>query len=99
MRSVFLPLIALLAFSAPASAEARSLYKAALATPVATSLVVKDVRWSCGGASCSAVRTGNSPDGNVCSAVVKKLGPVTAFSAGEKAFDPAQLEKCNAAAK
>ncbi|WP_380872853.1 hypothetical protein ACFB49_37540 [Sphingomonas sp. DBB INV C78] len=75
------------------------MYRVGLATPTTATLVVKDLRWSCVGDSCSAVRTGTSPDGNVCSAVARKLGPVTSFSAGAKTFDEAALEKCNSVTK
>ena len=74
------------------------MYRAGLATPVTSTLVVKDTRWACAGDSCSAIRTGTSPDANICTAVVRRLGPVTSFSAGDKVFDAAALEKCNAAA-
>jgi len=94
-------LISLLFVSLPAQAQpqVQPMYRAGLATPTTATLVVKDLRWSCVGDSCSAPRTATSPDGNVCSAVVRKLGALTSFSAGAKTFDAAALEKCNAAAK
>lgn len=99
LRFALLPMIALSAASpALAQPQSRPMYRAGLSTPVTSTLVVKDTRWACAGDSCSAIRTGTSPDANVCAAVVRKLGPVTSFSAGDKVFDAAALEKCNAAA-
>ena len=99
LRFALLPLVSLFIAAGPAQAQVQPMYRAALATPVTATLVVKDLRWSCGGDSCSALRTGSSPDANVCAAVAKKLGPVTGFSAGANMFDAAAIEKCNASAK
>lgn len=99
MPRMFLALaMALTTIAPPVLAQAQPMYRAGLAKPLTASLILKDVRWSCIGDSCSAIRNGTSPDVNVCSAVVRKLGPVTSFSAGGRDFDAAALEKCNAAA-
>ena len=101
LRSTLLPMIAILGVAAPAVAQPQSqaMYRAGLSTPDTSTLVVKDMRWACAGDSCSAIRTGSSPDANVCAAMVRRLGPVTSFSAGDKVFDAVALEKCNAAAR
>lgn len=99
LRFVHLSLLPLLLVAAmPASAQGQPMYRAGLATPVTATLIVKDLRWACIGDSCSALRTGTSPDVNVCAAVARKLGPVTSFSAGNETFDAAALQKCNAVA-
>ena len=92
------PLILSLAFIA-APAFAAPMYEATLATPMQTSVMVRDAQWKCTGASCSAPRTATSSDATVCSAVVRKLGPVTAFASNGAAFDADKLQKCNAAAR
>lgn len=99
LRFALLPLASLVMAAVPAQAQVQPMYRAALATPITATLVVKDLRWSCGGDSCSALRTGSSPDANVCAAIAKKLGPVTGFSAGANMFDAIAIEKCNASAK
>lgn len=99
LRVALLPMLSMLAVALPAQAQTQQMYRAGLATPATATLIVKDTRWSCEGDSCAAVRTGTSPDGNVCAAVVRKFGPVTSFVAGAKTFDEAQLQKCNAAAR
>ncbi|OHT18428.1 CC_3452 family protein [Edaphosphingomonas haloaromaticamans] len=97
LRPILLPMIALAA-ALPAQAQVQPMYHAGLAKPLTATLVVKDLRWSCIGDSCSAIRNGTSPDVNVCSAVARKLGPVTSFSAGPRTFDQAAIDKCNLAA-
>lgn len=98
-RLAFLPLASLAVVALPASAQPQSMYRVGLATPLTATLVLKDLRWSCVGDSCSAIRAGTSPDANICSAFARRYGPVTSFSAGDRVFDAALLEKCNASAK
>jgi hydroxymethylpyrimidine/phosphomethylpyrimidine kinase len=93
-RLILLPLVA--AVSAPAFAAQ---YVATPVTPVETAMVVKDLRWSCAGETCSAMRTGTSPDANVCAAVARKLGALQSFAVAGQPFDAAKMEKCNSAAK
>lgn len=78
--------------------QAASVYEVALAAPATTRVIVKDMRWSCAGARCTAPRTASSPDGHVCAAVARKLGRVEAFAAAGRAFDAEALAKCNTAA-
>jgi hypothetical protein len=96
IRPTFLAL-SLILVAAPGLA-AEPLYRASLAAPAASRVIVKDVAWSCAGAACSAPRTATLPDANVCTAVARKLGRLTGFEAGGRAFEAAELEKCNAAA-
>jgi hypothetical protein len=74
------------------------LYRASLEKPAATRTIVKDIAWSCTGADCVAPRTASAPDGNVCTAVARKLGRLVSFQSGDRAFAAAELEKCNMAA-
>ena len=91
-RLLLLPLSLLVL---PGLSFAQPLYTASLATPQTTRSVVKEMRWTCAGAQCTAPRDATAPDIVVCEAVARKLGPVTAFSAGERAFSPAQIAQCN----
>jgi hypothetical protein len=94
-------LFAILLASAGASAAgaAEPLYRAVLEHPATSNVIVKDVRWSCAGAACSAPRTATAPDVNVCSAVARKLGRLAGFEAAGRNFDKAELGRCNAAAR
>ena len=82
--------------AAPASASAGTAYYRATpaAAPASPQLVAKELLWSCASDSCIAGKSASRP-AIICSALVKVLGPVTAFSAGGQDFDPATLEKCN----
>ncbi len=97
IRSTVFALSLVLA-GAPAIAT-EPLYHAALEKPAAARLIVKDVSWSCTGAACSAPRTATAPDANVCASVARRLGRLISFQAGDRAFEAAELKKCNAAAK
>jgi hypothetical protein len=61
--------------------------------------IVRDMRWACAGATCSAQRSATSPDANVCASVARRLGRLTRFAVGDREFDAAALERCNAAAR
>ena len=88
----------LLLAAAPAIAAA-PLYRAALENPAPDRLIVKDIAWSCIGGICAAPRTATAPDANVCAAIARKLGRLVSFQAGERSFEAAELERCNAAAR
>ena len=82
----------------PALAQSDAYYRAELASPApATQIVEKGLLWFCSQQSCSASES-NSRDAIVCSALVRKLGPLHAFSADGKAFDERQLADCNSRA-
>jgi hypothetical protein len=59
--------------------------------------VVRGTLFSCNGASCAAAE-GTSRPAIVCASVVKQLGPVTSFRAGDVVLDGEGLAKCNAKA-
>lgn len=80
-------------------AVAAPMYRVALAQPTTTKQVVRDLIWSCSGDACVAPLNATTSDANVCRAVVRKLGRVTAFSADARSFGADDLEKCNAAAQ
>ena len=90
-----LALFAFVSCGLATAAGAEPLYTASLATPATKHVIVRDTAWNCTGATCAAIRTATSPDAVVCAAVAKKLGPLTAFAAGDTNFDAAQIDKCN----
>lgn len=95
--ALFALLLSLAGASAARAAE--PLYRAVLENPAANNVIVKDVRWTCAGAACSAPRTATAPDANVCTAIARKLGRLAGFEAAGRSFDAAELGKCNAAAR
>lgn len=92
-----LPLLLAATLASPALASPAP-YVAALSTPVSSRAVVHDVAWTCAGATCTAPRAGTAPDAVMCAAVARKLGPLTAFTAGERAFGADELARCNGSA-
>lgn len=89
LRYMILPLML---GAAPALADS---YEVTLAAPQSNRVIIKDTQWTCAGDKCAGLRTGNSPDANVCVAAARKLGRVTAFAAGAKPFDADKLARCN----
>ena len=91
-------LIGGLAFaSTAATAAGGAYYRAELAGPATEArFVARDVVWACKGASCTAGQ-GTSRPIVMCSALVKKAGPVASFAAGGKALEAEELARCNGA--
>jgi len=73
-------------------------YTAQLEAPAKDSTnIVKSTVWHCDGATCKASKS-RSKDANVCAKMVRKLGKVTSFTAGDVDFDADALAVCNAKA-
>lgn len=83
--------------STAATAAGAAYYRAELASPAAAArFVARDVVWACTDAGCIAGQ-GTSRPLIMCSALAKKAGPVTSFTAGGKALEADDLARCNAA--
>ena len=94
---ILLPLIAASLVVVAAPAAAQSSFHASLAAPApAAKVVARETLWNCAGTDCRAPRSGRATDLAECRAMTKKLGRVSAFWAGERAFAAADLDKCNA---
>lgn len=91
-------LIGGLAFaSTAATAAGGTYYRAELSSPASEArFVARDVVWACTNASCVAGQ-GTSRPMIMCSALAKKAGPVTSFTAGGKALEADDLARCNTA--
>ncbi|MFS0737303.1 hypothetical protein ABC347_09660 [Sphingomonas sp. 1P06PA] len=92
-------ILPVLAAAVATPAVAAPMYRVALAAPTVNRQVVRDLIWSCSGEACVAPLNGTTSDANVCRAVARKLGRVTAFSADARSFGADELEKCNTAAQ
>ncbi|AJA11256.1 Putative secreted protein [Sphingopyxis fribergensis] len=83
--------------SSAATAASGAYYRAELAGPATEArFVARDVVWACKGSSCTA-RQGTSRPLVMCSALVKKAGPVASFATGGKALEAEELARCNGA--
>jgi hypothetical protein len=73
-------------------------YSAKPITPAGQKVVARDVIWACGPAACQ----GSTPESRpaiVCQSLAKKVGRLENFVANGRAFGPAELDRCNTAAK
>lgn len=83
--------------STTATAAGGAYYRAELANPAPEArFVAREVVWACKDASCIAGQ-GTSRPLIMCSALAKKAGPVTSFTAGGKTLEADELTRCNAA--
>ena len=68
------------------------------AQPAKTSLMTRSTMWNLRGSSFVAARAPER-DAVLCQLVARDVGQLSAFTAGDKAYDADALAKCNAHAK
>ena len=73
-------------------------YAAKPAVPTTERFVARDIVWTCGAAACQGA-TDDSRPAVICQSLAKHAGRIESFTVDGRAFGPADLEKCNAAAK
>lgn len=82
----------------PANVEARAMtpyYSAELTAPAAEPRsIIGGVVWQCAETSCIAAKASSRPV-TMCKRVVRELGEVTSFTAGDKALEAEDLASCN----
>lgn len=99
VKSLSLPAVAAAClFAMPASAQTAAYYAAKPVATPAGRVVVRDILWNCGANGCVSNSKGGSRAALVCESLVKQVGKIESFRAGDQAFDAAALEKCNAKA-
>jgi hypothetical protein len=81
-----------------ATAAAAGSYSAKPAVPVSERIVARDIIWSCGPDACQGA-TAESRPLVLCQGLAKRAGRIESFIADGRALGPAELERCNAAAK
>jgi hypothetical protein len=91
-----LPLLLGLFLTAAPAAAAN--YSATLVTPSSGKFIARDITWNCGAAACQGA-TAESRPVVLCQSLAKHAGKVESFLVDGRAFAPAELERCNAAAK
>src|SRR4051812_11148660 len=92
------PVISIAALLFVAAPAAGSTYSAALASPTSERIISRDIVWSCAGGACQGA-TGESRPAVLCQSLARHAGKLGAFVADGRAFTPAELDKCNTAAK
>ncbi|MHA6718004.1 CC_3452 family protein [Sphingomonas sp. RS6] len=87
---------------APMQGQARpsdGYYVAVPATPAEKAkLVTRSTIWKCDASGCTAARS-TSRDTIMCELLVREVGPLSAFRAGETTFDADALARCNGKAR
>ena len=94
IRSIFFPLSALLV-ATPAVAGN---YSATLSSPASGRFIARDITWNCGAAACQGA-TDDSRPAVLCQSLAKRAGRVESFLVDGRAFNEADLARCNATAK
>ena len=67
-------------------------------TPTASRIIARDISWSCGPDACQG-STQESRPAVLCEGLAKRAGRLTSFVAEGRAFNAAELAKCNLSAK
>jgi hypothetical protein len=92
------PILILSALAAVAAPAAAANYSAKLAAPANGRIVARDINWACGTNGCQGA-TEESRPAILCQALAKRAGKVDSFLVDGRALSPAELDKCNAAAR
>lgn len=89
----------LAAASLIASPALATTYSAKPATAQSSArIIASDISWACGADACRA-STQESRPAILCQGLAKRAGRLDSFVANGRAFDAAELAKCNASAK
>jgi hypothetical protein len=93
-RALFMISATLLA-AAPAAAAT---YSAKPVIPTSERFIARDITWACGPDACQGF-TQESRPAVLCQSLAKRAGRIESFVVDGRAFGPAELDKCNTAAK
>jgi len=94
LRALFILSAAGLA-SAPAFAAS---YAAKPAVPTTERFVARDIVWNCASSACEGATTDSRP-AILCQSLAKHAGRIDSFTVDGRAFNAAELDKCNTVAK
>ena len=81
--------------AAPATAAT---YAAKPVVPTTDRFIARDITWICGPAACQGATEESRPT-VLCQSLAKRAGRIESFTVDGRAFGPAELDKCNSAAK
>lgn len=93
-RSAF----ALFAAAFIAMPAAAASYSAKPAVPANGRIIARDIVWNCGPAACQGATEESRPV-VLCQSLAKQAGHIESFMVDGREFSPAELGKCNTAAK
>lgn len=92
------PILAISALLAAAAPAAASTYSATLTSPANGRVMGRDIVWNCGSGACAGA-TDESRPAVICQSLARQAGKIGSFLADGRAFTPAELDKCNTAAR
>ena len=95
---MFRPLFIFSAAALAAAPAAAATYSAKPVVPTSGRLIARDIVWTCGPAACQGTSEESRP-AVLCQSLAKRAGRIESFTVDGRAFAPAELERCNAAAK
>ena len=73
-------------------------YSANLEQPATGRFIASDIRWQCGGATCTGATSESRPL-VLCQGLAKQAGRIGSFAVNGRPLAADQLERCNASAK
>jgi hypothetical protein len=86
------------AFLLAAAPAAASTYSATPSSPTNERIISRDIVWNCGTGACQGA-TDESRPAVICQSLARRAGKLDGFLADGRPFTPAELDKCNTAAK
>ena len=92
------PASALLIAALAATPALATNYSAKPAGEVGSKVVARQLVWTCGEGACRGA-TDDSRPAIVCQSLAKKAGRLEKFAVNGRPFSPAELDRCNAAAR
>ena len=95
---MFRPLMAIAAVALAATPSTAATYSAKLTAPAAQRIIARDITWACGPAACQGA-TNESRPVVLCQSLAKRAGRVESFTVNGQAIGPAELGRCNSAAR
>ena len=95
---MFRQLMVLSAAACVAVPSVAATYSAKPVVPTSERFIARDIIWTCGPAACHGATDEGRP-AVLCQSLAKRAGRIETFAVDGRAFGPAELEKCNSAAK
>jgi len=98
MHRLFAPLAALAFLGAPTAAPAASYAGVPVTRAPQSRIIAADISWSCGTDACQG-STDESRPLVLCQGLAQRTGRLASFLADGRAFNPAELDRCNSRAR
>ena len=95
---MFRSILAVTAAALAASPTFAATYSGKPIAPSTQRIIARDIVWNCGPAACQGA-TDESRPGVLCQSLAKRAGRLESFVVDGQAFGPAELDRCNAAAR